>query len=68
MPKISGEAMDMVTSENQTLAQKPFECFACKQEMRKGYCSRCDEFYNVGHLSTCSRINERGQEGDHRSC
>lgn len=68
MTKINTEAMGMVEAENRALAQKPFECFECKQEMRKGYCSRCDEFYNAGHLPICSRRNERGQEGDHRSC
>lgn len=68
MPKVNAEARDMVATENRALAQKPFKCFECKQKMRKGYCSRCDEFYNVGHLSSCSRRNERGQEGDHGSC
>lgn len=68
MTKVSKEAHDMARRENTALARNPFRCVYCKQEMSKSYCSRCDEFYNVGHLRTCSRRNERGQEGDHRSC
>ena len=68
MAKMNAEAMDMVATENRALAKKPFQCFECKQDMRKRYCSRCDEFYNAGHLRNCSRRNERGQEGDHASC
>lgn len=68
MAKISNEAHVMVKAENAALARNPFACFECKQEMYKGYCGRCDEFYNTGHLPDCSRRNERGQEGDHRSC
>lgn len=62
------EGNEMANRENAALARNPFTCGECKQEMRKGFCSHCDEFYNMGHLSTCSSRKGRGQEGDHDSC
>ena len=34
------------------------KCGKCMAEIRKEYCSRCDEFYTVGHTDKCPIGND----------
>lgn len=42
------------------------KCNKCKQTLRKEYCSRCDEFYEVGHKDGCK--NDWGEKHDASTC
>lgn len=48
--------------------QGGYPCRACGQRMSKNFCSNCDEYFNVGHASTCPERNGRGEEGSHERC
>lgn len=50
-------------------AKKPQRCTECKQVVRENYCRECDEFYEVGHLSSCSSMKgwPNNNHGDHRT-
>jgi hypothetical protein len=47
MPFLSGEDRDKIAQQSER------ECSICKQMIHKAYCSRCDEFYEVGHKADC---------------
>ena len=36
------------------LRQKPVKCYKCGYPTFQNYCRECDEFYQVGHVSTCT--------------
>lgn len=54
-----GEKVSKLTeAQKQQLNDYPAipSCPECGQELHKYFCERCDQFYNHGHLITCSRM------------
>jgi hypothetical protein len=45
--------MPFLSKEDRERYANPRICEECDQQIRNEYCSRCDEFYSIGHTPTC---------------
>ena len=59
MPYLSQSDRDAYANER--------KCPECKQTISNAYCSRCDEFYDVGHKSNCSWLKDQDKH-DSTTC
>lgn len=53
MPFLSGKDREEVKERTRRT------CGSCEQEVFSEYCSRCDEFYDVGHKQNCTALGNR---------
>lgn len=51
----------------QRMYNKPSrQCDECKGTLHQNYCRSCDEYYDLGHKSTCSQLTDPVWKSDHR--
>lgn len=57
MPYLSDEDRERYRQQSEKV------CSDCERLISKAYCSRCDEFYEVGHLEGCRLKDEHRCSG-----
>ena len=59
MPLLNDEELEDMRN------RPPRKCSECDQLLSQNYCRQCDEYYNEGHKSDCSRLTDPSFRNNH---